>query len=40
MNPGSNYSAGGQGHMRMNLGSSRIVVQDALDSVAAAISKV
>ena len=40
MNPGSNYSAGGQGHMRMNLGSSRIVVQEALDSVAAAISKV
>lgn len=40
LNPGSNYGSGGEGHMRMNLGSSRIVVQEAMDSLAAAIAKV
>lgn len=39
LNPGSNYGVGGKGHMRMNLGSSRFVVQDALDNLAAAIRK-
>jgi cystathionine beta-lyase len=40
LNPGSNYGTGGAGHMRMNLGSSRIVIGEALDSMAAALRKV
>jgi len=40
LNPGSTYGTGGAGHMRMNLGSSRIVIKEALDSMAAAINKV
>ncbi len=40
LNPGSNYGTGGAGHMRMNLGSSRIVIEEALDSMAAALRKV
>ncbi len=40
LNPGSNYGLGGEGHMRMNLGSSRFVVQESLDAMAKAFSKV
>ena len=40
LNPGSNYGAGGEGHMRMNLGSSRFVVQESLDAMAKAFAKV
>ncbi len=40
LNPGANYGAGGEGHMRMNLGSSRFVVQEAMDAMAKAFSKV
>ncbi len=40
LNPGSNYGTGGAGHMRMNLGSSRIVIKEALDSMAAALRTV
>lgn len=40
LNPGSNYGPGGEGHMRMNLGSSRLVVKAAFDSMAAALRRV
>lgn len=40
MNPGSLYGAGGQGHMRMNMASSRLVLQQVLDSLAAAVRNV
>ncbi len=40
INPGSNYGVGGEGHMRMNLASSRVVVKEAFDSMAAALRKV
>jgi len=40
LNPGSNYGPGGDGHMRMNLGSSRLVVKEAFDSMAAALRRV
>lgn len=40
LNPGSNYGKGGAGYMRMNLGSSRLVVKDALDSMAAALRRI
>lgn len=40
LNPGSNYGTGGAGHMRMNLGSSRIIIEEALDHMAAALRKV
>jgi len=40
LNPGSNYGAAGAGHMRMNLGSSRIVIEEALDAMAATLRKV
>jgi len=39
LNPGSNYGAGGEGHMRMNLGSSRFVVQESMEAMAAAFKK-
>ncbi len=39
LNPGANYGAGGAGHMRMNLGSSRFVVQESLEAMAAAFKK-
>jgi cystathionine beta-lyase len=39
LNPGSNYGAGGAGHMRMNLGSSRFVVQEAMTAMADAFKK-
>ncbi|MEQ8954460.1 MAG: hypothetical protein RL120_10025, partial [Gammaproteobacteria bacterium] len=39
-NPGSDYGAGGEGHVRMNIASSRTVIKDVLDSVASAVNKV
>jgi cystathionine beta-lyase len=39
LNPGANYGAGGAGHMRMNLGSSRFVVQESMEAMAAAFKK-
>ena len=40
MNPGSLYGAGGEGHMRMNMASSRLVLQEVLESLAAAVRNV
>lgn len=40
LNPGSNYGAGGEGHMRMNIASSRRVVADVMGAMATAINKV
>lgn len=40
LNPGSNYGPGGAGHMRVNLGSSRLVIEEAFDSMAEAFRKV
>ena len=37
LNAGSNYGTGGEGHMRMNLASSRLVLKDVLDAMAAAM---
>lgn len=39
LNPGSNYGTGGEGHMRMNLGTSRKLVALALDNMAAALRR-
>ncbi len=39
MNPGSNYGTGGEGHMRMNLGTSRKLINLAMDNMAAAMDK-
>ena len=35
LNPGSSYGAGGAGHMRMNIASARVVLQEVLDAMAA-----
>lgn len=40
MNPGSEYGTGGEGHMRMNLGTSRKLIELALNNIASAVSKV
>ena len=40
LNPGSSYGTGGEGHMRMNIASSRRVVADVLDAMAMAVNKV
>jgi cystathionine beta-lyase len=40
LNAGDAYGKGGAGHMRFNLGSSRIVVEEALEHLAGAIRKV
>ena len=37
-NAGSSYGPGGEGHMRMNLGTSRQMIKLALDNIAAAVS--
>ena len=37
LNPGSNYGAGGEGHMRMNIATSRAVIKQAIDNLASAI---
>lgn len=39
LNPGANYGAGGEQHMRMNLGAPRTLIKKALDSMAEAMSK-
>ncbi len=38
LNPGSAYGLGGAGHMRMNLATSRLLIHQALDNVAAAVA--
>lgn len=40
LNPGTKYGTGGEGHMRMNLGSSRQVIELALNNMKAALDKV
>ncbi|MFP3947377.1 MAG: MalY/PatB family protein [Longimicrobiales bacterium] len=40
LNPGSNYGPGGEGKMRMNLATSRILVNRALDNMAEALGRV
>ena len=40
LNPGSDYGTGGAGHMRMNVASSRAVVKEVMDALAAAVNKV
>jgi cystathionine beta-lyase len=40
LNAGSNYGAGGEGRMRMNLASSRLVLRDVFDAMSSAINKV
>jgi cystathionine beta-lyase len=39
LNPGAEYGTGGEGHMRMNLGTSRQLVTRALDNMASALAK-
>ena len=39
LNPGSNYGTGGEGYMRMNLASPRVIVERALDNMAAAVAE-
>ncbi|MBP78570.1 MAG: hypothetical protein CL926_04760 [Deltaproteobacteria bacterium] len=40
LNPGSNYGSGGEGRMRLNIASSRAVLKEVFDAMAAAIRKV
>ena len=40
LNPGGNYGTGGNGHMRMNLGTSKQNIKKAIDNMAAAIKKI
>ena len=40
LNAGTKYGTGGEGHMRMNLGSPRSVIKQALDSMSTAMEKV
>ncbi len=40
LNAGHSYGTGGEGHMRMNLGTSRKSIQKALDNMAAALQRV
>jgi cystathionine beta-lyase len=40
LNPGSDYGTGGAGHMRMNLGTSRPRIEQALNQIAEAVSRV
>ena len=40
LNPGSSYGSGGEGHMRMNVASSRRVLREACEAMAAAVRKV
>jgi len=37
LNPGSSYGTGGEGHMRMNIASSRLVLKEVFDAMAAAV---
>ena len=38
LNPGHSYGTGGSGRMRMNLATSRVLVQKALDNLAEAVA--
>jgi len=40
LNPGADYGAGGEGHMRMNIASSQLVISDVLEAMAATVNKV
>jgi len=40
LNPGSSYGTGGEGHMRMNIASSRLVLKEVFDAMAAAVRNV
>jgi len=40
LNPGANYGTGGLGHMRMNLGTPRPLIERALDRIAEAVNRV
>ncbi|MCH7891835.1 MAG: aminotransferase class I/II-fold pyridoxal phosphate-dependent enzyme [Gemmatimonadetes bacterium] len=40
LNPGSSYGTGGAGHMRMNLATTRRLVERALENMASALAKV
>lgn len=40
LNPGSDYGTGGEGHMRMNTASSRVVLKQVLDAMASAVNRV
>lgn len=40
LNPGADYGAGGEGHMRMNIASSQLVISDVLEAMASAVNKV
>ena len=40
LNPGASYGAGGEGHMRMNIASSRLVLKEVFDAMAAAVRRV
>ncbi|HXV65262.1 MAG TPA: aminotransferase class I/II-fold pyridoxal phosphate-dependent enzyme [Vicinamibacteria bacterium] len=40
LNPGASYGTGGEDHMRMNLGTSRKLIELALDNMAAALKNV
>jgi cystathionine beta-lyase len=40
LNPGVGYGAGGNGHMRMNLGTPRPLIKQAIDNLAEALSNV
>lgn len=40
LNPGSSYGTGGEGHMRMNIASSRLVLKEVLDAMATAVRNV
>jgi cystathionine beta-lyase len=40
MTPGPEYGTGGEGHMRMNLGTSRKVIELALNNMATALSRI
>lgn len=40
LNPGSVYGAGGEGHMRLNVASSRVVLKEVFDAMAAVVRNV
>ena len=40
LNPGSSYGTGGAGHMRMNLATTRGLVERALGNMAGALTRV
>jgi cystathionine beta-lyase len=40
LNPGSSYGTGGAGHMRMNIATSRKLVELALNNIAEALRRV